>query len=514
MRKLFISLLLSYLFIFTNLANAQIGTFFTKYVPSRRWSVGVQLSPTELQGDADNLQFAMSIGGNVKYSFGQSFAVKLSGNIGQLKGGREYQQISRNGSQQYNGTFRKGKNINDPGNQAPSEDSYNFRNNFKDIDITTIYTLGNISFLKPLRKYQIYMLVGIGAIWSDAKGDWARKQDRWTEVSADTAAALGSFLSYKGRNLTVPFGVGVKRNFGKILDLGVELKMHYTRSDNLDALSAPVWRNRFTDYYTLISFQASFKIKSNKENDENHYDWLNPVESIYEKMDSISAIANALAKDSDGDGVADFFDKDPNTPENVNVYGNGLAVDSDGDGIIDANDDEPFSDKGATVDNKGAMIDSDMDGIPDYRDEDPSSPSNSVVNNKGVHITSAPSSSGSPASSGGAGCCDCNDVLFPPVVFESGSSKIKPEFYGILHEIAMKMKECPDLKIRTIGYPDGSVGAKSGEQLSRMRVNAVVDYLNDYYGIQRNRISVDYKTTEDSGSRYQKNKKVEIKKAN
>ncbi|MFM9944882.1 MAG: OmpA family protein [Bacteroidia bacterium] len=520
MRKLFINLLLFCILIIPEIAQAQIGTFFTKYEPSRRWSVGVQLSPTEIQGDADNLQLAMSFGGHVKYSFGQTFALKMNANIGQLKGGRNYQQISRNGSKQYNGNFRRGVNINDAGNQAPSEDSYNFTNNFKDFNITTVFTLGNISFLRPLRKYQIFMLVGAGVVLSNVKGDWENKKDRWTEVSGDTSAALGEFLKYNGgtsgsrvksaKNFTVPFGVGVKRNFGKILDLGIEFKMHYTRTDNLDALSAPVWRNRFTDYYTLISFQASFKIKTKTENDENHYDWLNPVETLYEKMDSITAIANALAKDSDGDGVADFLDKDPNTPEGVNVYGNGIAIDSDGDGIIDVNDDEPFSDKGATIDNKGVMIDIDNDGIPDYRDEDPSSPSNTVVNNKGIHVT--PSGSPSSISSGGAGCCDCNDVVFPPVVFESGSSKIRPEFYGILHEIAMKMKECPDLKIRTVGYPDGSVGAKSGEQLSRTRVNAVVDYLNDYYGIQRNRISVDYKTSEDSGSRYQKNRKVEIKK--
>ncbi len=513
MRKLLTYTLL-YSFLFTPIFSySQVGNFFTKYESSRRWSIGIQLSPTEIQGDADNLQLAMSFGGHVKYSFGQSFALKMNANIGQLKGGRDYQQISRNGSKQYNGVFRRGKNIKDPGNQAPSEDSYSFTNNFKDLNICTQYTLGNISFLRPLRKYQIFMLVGVGAVWSNAKGDWENKADRWTAVSGDTNARPGEFLKYKGRNFTVPFGVGVKRNFGKVLDLGLELRMHYTRTDNLDALSAPVWRNRFTDFYTLIGFTASFKIKNKKSNDENHYDWLNPVESLYEQMDSISAVAKALGKDGDGDGVADFLDKDPNTPEGINVYGNGIAIDSDADGIIDANDDEPFSDKGATVDNKGVMIDIDGDGIPDYRDEDIYSPANSVVNNKGVNVIP----SGTPGTAtgnaySGAGCCDCNDVIFPPVVFDLGSSRIRPEYYGILHEVAKKMKECPDLKIRTIGYPDGSVGAKSGEQLSRSRVNAVVDYLNDYYGIQRNRISVDYKTKADTESRYQKTKKVEIKK--
>ena len=463
MRKLFIALLLFYCLFFPIVLQAQVGTFFTKYEPSRRWSVGVQLSPTELQGDADNLKLGLSFGGHVKYSFGQSFALKLNGDIGQLKGGRDHQRISRNGTKQYNGIFRRGKNVNDQGNQAPSEDSYSFTNNFWDLNLCTVYTLGNISFLKPLRKYQVFMFVGFGAIWSKAKGDWETKAERWRDVAGDTSAPLGEYLRYNGdprsrrsgvkyaRNLALPFGIGVKRNFGRILDLGIELRMHYTRSDNLDALSAPVWRNRYTDFYTLLGLQASFKIRSKKENDEHHYDWLNPVETLYEKMDSITAVVTALAKDSDNDGVADFLDKEPNTPAGVNVYGNGVTV-------VEA-----------------------------------ASRDTTIINN--------------------ATCCDCYDVIFPPVVFDPGSATIRPEFYGILHEIAKKMKECPDLNINTIGYPDGSVGAKSGEQLSRTRVNAVVDYLNDYYGIQRNRISVDYKTTEDSGSRYQKTRKVEIKKA-
>ncbi|MCC6721950.1 MAG: OmpA family protein [Bacteroidia bacterium] len=512
----------SVIIIFPLESISQIGSFFTKFEPSRRWSLGFQISPTETNGDADNIQFGTAIGLHAKYSFGQTFAVKFSGNIGQLKGGRDYQQISRNGSKQYNGLFRRGLNINDPGNQAPSEDSYEFTNNFKDFNVSTVYTLGNLSFLRPLRKYQIFMLVGAGAIWSKAKGDWTDTIQRWKQVAGDYKAPVGEFLTYNGGakpngkiksavNFAVPFGIGVKRNFGTKLDLGIEYRMHYTRCDNLDALSAPVWRNRFTDYYSLLSFQASFKIKNKKDNDENHYDWLNPIESLYEKMDSINNVATALSKDGDGDGVADFLDKDPNTPEGSNVYGNGKSIDSDGDGIDDTNDSQPFSEKNAIVDDKGVMLDEDNDGVPDFRDEDTKTPVNSIVNNKGIHVT--PQSSPSSSTSSSATCCDCNDVVFPPIVFEKGSSKIKPEYYGILHEIASKMKECPELRILTIGYPDGVVGAKSGEQLSRMRVTEVVDYLNDYYGIQRNRINVDYKTTIDESSKYQKNRKVEIKKA-
>ena len=41
-----------------------------------------------------------------------------------------------------------------------------------------------------------------------------------------------------GRNFTLPFGFGVKRNFGKKLDVGLEWKTRWTRSDALDGFSS------------------------------------------------------------------------------------------------------------------------------------------------------------------------------------------------------------------------------------------------------------------------------------
>ena len=39
--------------------------------------------------------------------------------------------------------------------------------------------------------------------------------------------------------------------------------------------------------------------------------------------------------DSDGDGVADYLDKCPDTPKDAKVDGKGCPVDSDGDGVAD-----------------------------------------------------------------------------------------------------------------------------------------------------------------------------------
>ena len=49
-----------------------------------------------------------------------------------------------------------------------------------------------------------------------------------------------------------------------------------------------------------------------------------------------------MLKDSDGDGVPDYLDKEPNTPAGARVNSAGTTLDSDGDGTPDHMDNCPF----------------------------------------------------------------------------------------------------------------------------------------------------------------------------
>ena len=82
--------------------------------------------------------------------------------------------------------------------------------------------------------------------------------------------------------------------------------------------------------------------------------------------------------DTDGDGVADHFDKDNETPEGVKTYGDGTAVDTDGDGVADSKDKEVFS-LVTDVDADGVAKDDDGDGIPNALDEEPNSAAGAMV---------------------------------------------------------------------------------------------------------------------------------------
>lgn len=88
--------------------------------------------------------------------------------------------------------------------------------------------------------------------------------------------------------------------------------------------------------------------------------------------------------DSDGDGVIDALDKEPNTPLDARVYGNGVSVDTDGDSIPDHSDSCPL--KYGSNENQGCPIspDSDGDGVPNEYDKEPNTPFGVKVYGNGV----------------------------------------------------------------------------------------------------------------------------------
>jgi OmpA-OmpF porin, OOP family len=77
---------------------------------------------------------------------------------------------------------------------------------------------------------------------------------------------------------------------------------------------------------------------------EQHADWYIAADKYATKEElatQINSIKDML-KDSDGDGVSDYLDKEPNTPSGAHVSINGVTLDSDMDGLPDHLDKCPF----------------------------------------------------------------------------------------------------------------------------------------------------------------------------
>ncbi len=90
--------------------------------------------------------------------------------------------------------------------------------------------------------------------------------------------------------------------------------------------------------------------------------------------------------DKDGDGVPDYLDKCPKTPEGVKVDKKGCPIDSDGDGVADYKDKCPETPKAIKVDSVGCPVDTDKDGVPDYLDKCPDTPTRAKVDANGCPI--------------------------------------------------------------------------------------------------------------------------------
>ena len=99
--------------------------------------------------------------------------------------------------------------------------------------------------------------------------------------------------------------------------------------------------------------------------------YANPISDLERRVSSLEDNVDKIMEDGDNDGVSDYFDKDPETPEGYVVDGSGVSQDTDKDGIPDELDEDPYSSKGAQVDANGNeyIIDAEIGEI-DYSNSD------------------------------------------------------------------------------------------------------------------------------------------------
>lgn len=272
------------------------------------------------------------------------------------------------------------------------------------------------------------------------------------ETRADKTVEEGEGVFGSNLQLLPAFGGGAGLTFrlNRVLDIEFEGRMMATRSDNLDGMRFEETATLTANFDTYSTFTVGFNFKLVGKNKTEPITLLNPMHYTYQKIaenDPERAIAELL-KDDDGDGVPNRLDQEENTPEGAPVSPKGIALDSDKDGIIDGKDDEPFSPPGLPVNDKGvAQLPPDL----------------------------------------GNGEFVCQNVVFPSVHFDKDKFNLKPEFYAHLHNLADRMIACANMKIKAIGMTDKDDSEKYNEQLSFNRVKAVIDYLVEQYGIDRNR---------------------------
>jgi len=92
------------------------------------------------------------------------------------------------------------------------------------------------------------------------------------------------------------------------------------------------------------------------------------------------------ALDTDKDGVPDGADREPDTPLGARINDYGVGIDTDGDGVYDGLDMEPMTPVGCPVDKFGVALDDDRDGVPNGLDLEPDTAKGAVVNEYGIAL--------------------------------------------------------------------------------------------------------------------------------
>lgn len=362
----------------------------------------------------------------------------------------------------------------------PSSEHVNvkFKNHF--IDYTLNFTFNWVNLLysdrTKERKVTSYLTGGIGFI-SFRTQKTGLYDDQ--PVGPGVGYINNQTENYKSRTTETvfPVGIGVKFRLSRRFDLGLEYTHRFTFSDRLDATAGNTGIN---DSYSYAAMILAFKFGKNK----NSQEWVNPFQALNKKLDDIETNLEGLAVDSDGDGVSDLFDKEPNTPADVAVDGSGRALDTDGDGVPDYLDSDPFTNKGARVDESGRELDSDGDGVPDSQDLEPNTPAGNLVNFQGRTISAEAIGLDKDRSM-------ISGVTLMSIYFKVNSSRIDYwSSYDKLAEVAKLMKANSGVKLNVVGHADKTGAEDYNKSLAEKRAQAAVDHLVKVYGVDAGRFTV------------------------
>ena len=176
--------------------------------------------------------------------------------------------------------------------------------------------------------------------------------------------------------------------------------------------------------------------------------------SLLREMAELSGCGKSMAASdvSTAAGMEDligdvFFDVEP---------------DSDGDGVIDRLDHCPGTPSGVEVDEVGCPLDTDGDGVLDHEDACPGTPKGAKVDSSGCWVLKG-------------------------LNFDTNKHDIKPEFDGLINEVANVLSQNPGIRIRVDGHTDTRGSAEYNLTLSKNRAKAVKDALVKK-GIAANRL--------------------------
>ncbi|MEO6722087.1 MAG: outer membrane beta-barrel protein [Ferruginibacter sp.] len=405
----------------------------------RKFSVGINagvLTPSVVIGgsnDYSNPQLDLGYGANIRYQLTHYLGLQADFLGGKLHGNQD--EPLGNG-------------------QAPNRAVTRFETKLKwSGSISGQLTFGNINWLREKTKVVPYLSAGAGLAGYSVQ---VQRKGSTTLTPYDNVENKKEFF--------VPVGLGLKINVARMINLDLGYRMHFVDGDNFDGYSywtvpqgqsSTVKKDKFSYGFLGIEFALG-----NKSKPQLLFD--NPAArvntNLQNQIDTVKSEILGLKTDTDGDGVADMFDKEPNTPA------------------------------GSPVDSHGVTKDTDNDGVPDWKDKQLITPTEcQPVDADGVGKCPDPA------------CCSVLDSLMKagtmgsncPTDYPSLSMKgntLSADVKAMISSVASKLKDNPNCTITITAYPGAS---KAQQSLADKKLTAVKNYLVETLGISEDRITTD-----------------------
>jgi hypothetical protein len=373
---------------------------------------------------------------------------------------------------------------------------YNYKTHLQDLSIQGLFTLNNIRFHKQKSSVAIYAGAGLGGTWYnvmvnalDANGNnyaalynnianggditYSNRKtilknlkdgmDNSYETDGETE---GSWSNTLGKNTLLPSATliaGIAYKLSPKINIALEDRVTIVKTDLLDGQR---WQEHpngdaalspDNDTYNYLSLGINFNLGSKAV---EPLWWINPLDYAYSELNNPKhmKLPKPILDDTDGDGVTDQLDREPNTPA------------------------------GCPVDTHGVTRDTDGDGVPDCKDKQLITPTEcQPVDADGVGKCPDPA------------CCTSLDSLIkarpePPLCaadypsLSVKSATLSSDTKALLAIVATKLKDYPNCTITIIAYPGAS---KSQQSLADKKLDAVKNYLVEKLGISADRVLVD-----------------------
>ena len=452
--------------------------------PKHAWELGLNGGLAFITGDVD-WRPSFGVGLHLRRATDHIFSIRIEGQYYSLLG------LEKDHSRNADADLISELNALGYGNDSPGDADWypNYKTTMLTASVQGIMSFNQFKFIRNIRHLNLYAFAGAGGTSFNVKADALNNGAKYQFTSPPDASDLdGDYeteLVLRSDDLNsnylspiLDMGVGIAYRFSRRFNLGLEYKgtFIFGRADDFmdghyNRTHVDETNNR--DILNYVNLRLNINLGNLDEISEPLW-WTNPMGFMLNDIAELKARPVLDLTDTDGDGVIDMLDQEPETPEGFAVDTRGVSLDSDGDGIVDGEDDEPYSPIGYEIDMNGvAQI-----PAPDLLDE---ADVNRILDDRLKNFK------------GGS----LSDWFLPMIHFDFNKSNIKRSEYEKLHHVATVMQLNPDIRVVVSGHTDKTSSNCYNNKLSYQRSQNAINHLIETYGISRNRLVLNWSGEEN-----------------